>query len=319
MGFPMSVPAEVKPSLDEVLGVSVCTNCQKRFRIHRKHAAMVGKMVKCPSCHQPFPVKLEVPSAVEQAAIQNAQATGETETKTRKNRRSKTEIRQQFIDRIRTGLKSFHGRLSEIVEAGGSEEQIRVWCIDLLKTVLEYEDQHIDTEVSALGQRIDIALKCDNKIFLIIECKNPRMKLTNSVRDQAVMYAVNKSADWTVTTNGHVWKLWHVIPQKGQDPLTIQVFDIALLDDDGVSDRDVENFYLLTKRALFNGETLTEFHRQESINDQRILQILKSERVIAAIKRSAIDNYAAEKNERVALSDETIIARLDDMFLPEEL
>ncbi|ADB16379.1 hypothetical protein Psta_1704 [Pirellula staleyi DSM 6068] len=312
----------VAPNNDSVLGVTVCTNCQKRFRLPKKHESFIGKSVRCSSCHQPFVVKLEVPSQVEQAAIQNAETQQSTETdegKRTRTRRTKTQIREEHLARINEHLKSLHKRLIEINEQGGSEEQVRVWCIDVLRLVLGYEDCDIDTEVHTLGQRIDIALKHDDRIFLVIECKNPRLKLSEKVRDQAAQYASSVSADWAVTTNGSIWSLYRVIPRRGQSADPIKVFDAVLLDEDGISEADVANFYLLTSRALFNGETMCEFHRRESASYQRILSVLSTDRVVNATCKALIENYQAETGEKPALTEDYIRACLADMFLPDEL
>src|SRR6218665_149318 len=97
----MSDQSTTQVDQNQALGVAVCVNCQKRYRIYKKHEAMVGKSVKCPACHQPFVVKLDVPSQLEQAAIENADKKETTEAKKKINRRSKSEIRLQFLDRIR--------------------------------------------------------------------------------------------------------------------------------------------------------------------------------------------------------------------------
>jgi uncharacterized protein YbaR (Trm112 family) len=59
---------------EEVLGVSTCPTCKKRFRILKKHASFIGKQIQCPKCHRPFIVEVQVPSPIEQAAIANAAA-----------------------------------------------------------------------------------------------------------------------------------------------------------------------------------------------------------------------------------------------------
>ena len=321
----MSTGSTVSP--EQVLGVTVCTNCRKRFRIAKKYEAALGKTIKCSACHQPFVVNLEPPSQVEQAAIQNAaekaaeqqQAESAAEPAPKKKKKTKSEIRKEYIDRIRDNLKVLHKELVQITENCSSEEQIRIWCVNVLKTVLEYDSDQIDTEVNALGQRIDIALKHDGKIFMIIECKNTKSKLSSAVRDQAVMYAINKSAEWAVTTNGPVWKLWRVMPRKGLDPQVEPVFDISLMDDDGISEYDLASFYLLTKRALFNGETLREYHRIHASNDQHILQAMLSDRVVDAVIKTLTENYQTTHDEKVSLTPEFIAERLEEMFLPEEL
>lgn len=308
---------ETTMSGDHVIGVTSCPNCHKRFRVPKKHESLIGKTYRCSSCHEPFVVQIDQPSQLEQAAINNAEQA--EQQKSKRARRTKGQIREEHLVRITENLKTLHKRLTEICGESSSEEQVRVWCIDVLKLALGYDSRNIDTEVFALGQRIDIALKEDGKIFLVIECKNPKSKLPSAVRDQAVMYAVNKSADWAVATNGAVWKLWRVMPQKGQDPVAIPVFDIALLDEDGVSEIDVSNFYLMTQRALFNGETEAEFHRQHASKDERILQAISSDRVVAMIGKVLSEEYFTQCGQKVSLDEEFIAGRLAEMFTPDVL
>jgi hypothetical protein len=165
--------------------------------------------------------------------------------KAKRKVRTKAQIRKAQYKQIRDEFRPFLRRVKAIAGAEGSSEgEVRRWCIDVLRTVLGYEDGDLDTEMAALGQRIDIAIKHDGKVIAIVECKNVRHKLPQSARDQAVMYAANKSADWAVLMNGQDWGLYRVIPVKGHDPRVVEVFSISLLDDDGLSDWDVERMYL---------------------------------------------------------------------------
>ncbi len=133
------------------------------------------------------------------------------------------------------------------------------------------------------------------------------------------MYAANKSADWAVGTNGSIWKLWRVIPISGRDPEVVEVFNVGLIDEDGISEQDVENFYLLTKRALFNGETATEASCQRAASNQRLLKALTSERVVTAFGRALMESYQADCSEKISLSEDFVASRIAEMFLPDEL
>ena len=335
---------------DEVLGVSTCPTCKKRFRILRKHASFVGKQIQCPKCHRPFVVEVQAPSPIEQAAIANAAAadsqtahtTAQTAvaeaeaaatngsaatavpetstTKAKRRVRTKAQIRKAHYKHIREEFRPFLRRLKAIAGAdGSSEEEVRRWCVDVLRTVLGYDDADLDTEMSAIGQKIDIAIKHDGKVILIVECKNVRHKLPNSARDQAVVYAANKSADWAVVTNGQGWGLYRVIPVKGHDPRVVEVFNISLLDDDGLSDWDVERMYLLTKRSILRGETEKEFHLVQCLDNQRMLLALSSKRVIRSTRRALMQSYKKEPGEIVVLTAEEVREQLRELTRPSEL
>jgi predicted type IV restriction endonuclease len=96
-----------------------------------------------------------------------------------------------------------------------SEERIRMWCVDVLRTALGYKDADLDYEVSATNKKIDIAVKHEDAVILVIECKRREM-LKESDRQQALNYAMSRSAEWAVVTNGRTWELLRVIPVKAR-------------------------------------------------------------------------------------------------------
>lgn len=300
----------------QIVGVSICTNCRSRFRVQHKHLALAGKSIRCPKCHREFVLKIEQPTLVEQAAIKNAEEPG---TRKRK-KRTKLQIRKQHLTAIKKSIRPFHARLTQLASLDrSSEEQVRVWCIDVLRNVLGYKDIEIDTEMCALNQRIDIALKRDDKVFMVIECKNTKSKLPATAVNQAVAYAANKSADWAVVTSGQVWKLLRVFSVKGSDPWVIEVFDLSLLDADGVSDDDVANLYLLTSRAVFSGETEKMYHRVACMSNRNVLAAITTERVLRALRRSLLDSYQKSCKDTVKLTVEHVEDRVREMFLPADL
>jgi len=299
-----------------VIGVSICTNCQSRFKVQQRYAGLVGKAIRCPKCHQTFVLKIEQPSPVEQAAITNSEPPA---AKTRK-KRTKLQIRKHYFNGIKKSIRPFHLRLKQMSEQDKcSEEQVRVWCIDVLRTVLGYKDTEIDTEMYALNQRIDIALKRDGKVFMVIECKNTRSKLPSSAINQAVSYAANKSADWAVVTSGQVWRLLRVFPVKGADPRVVEVFNISMLDEDGVSARDIANLFLLTSRSIFGGETEKAHHRVACLSHQNLLASLTTTRVIRAIRRSALETYKKSSKQTIKLTEAFVEDRVRELFTPADL
>lgn len=189
---------------------------------------------------------------------------------------------------------------------------MRRWCVDALETALGYEKHEINTEVRVLNQRVDIALQKDGKVFLIIECKNIRARLNNHVRDQAATYATNLAAEWIVTTNGQIWKLYKVIPQVGKEPRFIEIFDIALLDEDGVSDADADNLYLLTSRAVFCGDLEAMSHLAAATSKKRVLMALESERVVKALRLELAERYKDSADTGVMIDDEQALTALQE-------
>jgi hypothetical protein len=270
-------------------------------------------------------IALEAVSPIEQAAIENSpqsstgSLTNNASTAAGKKRRTKTEVRKAAYKQIRKGFGPCMKQLQAITECDSlSEERIRLWCVDVLRTALGYKDADLDYEVSATNKKIDIAIKHDNDVIMVIECKR-RETLKEVDRQQALNYAMSRSAEWAVVTNGRTWELLRVIPVKGQNPQCISVFSIALLDEDGLSAYDVERMYLLTKKALLRGETEIEFHLAQCFDKNRLVAAMFTDRSIAAIRRSLTEAYRKEFKQRVKITDEDVYEELRSLVRPDEL
>jgi len=302
-------------STSSQLGITVCSECNSRFVVREHHLPFEGKPVRCPRCHREFTLVVQRPSSVEEAALENS---GADKSQVRK-RRTKAEIRETYLDQVKTGFRALHARLSRIADTKSSEEEVRRWCIDAIRDGLGWSDEDIDTELTALNGRVDIALRHKGNVTLVIECKNTRSKLPHSTRKQAASYAVSLSAEWAVCTNAHTWRLYRIFPMRGQEPHVDLVFDVNLLDEDGVSDDDAELLYLLTHRALTTGDTSDAYHHIASTSDRRLLRALSSERVLRAIRKQLCESYATEISVDPKLTDETVAQRVADLFLPPDL
>jgi predicted Zn finger-like uncharacterized protein len=299
--------------MNDLLGMAVCDECNSRIRVFKRHETLIGKTVRCPKCHTHFTLTLEPPTNSDKIAVEAEQE----EEKQLKKKRSKDEIRTSHITTASEGFRALHGRLKEIAQApSSSEEQVRIWCVDALKTALGFNHTQIDTELKALSGRVDIAVKLGDTVHMIIECKNVRSKLKNNVRDQAGTYASTFSAPWAVVTNGDIWKLYRVTPQPGKAPRMDLVFDIALLDEDGISESDAENLYLLSNRALSSGDTENEYHNVRSTSAPKLYDALFSERVLDAIRLELTQAYKLETSQNVKITNEDAKAAMHDLVTP---
>ncbi len=87
---------------------------------------------------------------------------------------------------------------------------------------------------------------------------------------------------------------------------------MALLDEDGVSEEDAENLYLLTARAVFGGDLEKMSHRVACKSKKRILKALESERVIKALKAELALSYKEEHGQTVKLEDNDVSSALQE-------
>lgn len=208
------------------------------------------------------------------------------------------------------------GRIAlQLSKGGRNEEEARRWCVDLLKSPsMGYKEEDIETEARVLGKRVDIALKDDGKIFMVIECKAATVNINGSAINQAASYAVALGAEWAVVTNGHNWCLYHVSPTKGVEPDITEMFDIFILDEDGVSESDAHSLYLLTKAAVASGETKKLFHELNCTSIDRMKSAMMSADVVSLIKRKLEDGYRENMGVSVSIDDQDIADLIENIF-----
>lgn len=198
-------------------------------------------------------------------------------------------------------------RLAKLIGTGQrNEEETRRWVIDVLKDGLGYRDSDMETESKMLGKRADITLRNAGRIFMVIECKAATFKLNRAATNQVTAYAISVGAEWAVVTNGQRWRLFHVSPTQGVTPDVVEIFDIALLDEDGVSSDDLYFLSLLRAESINVGETREAYHNINSMSYRRIKEEFLHPEVIKHIARRMEDRYL--KNMGVAVN-----------ILPEDL
>jgi predicted type IV restriction endonuclease len=218
-------------------------------------------------------------------------------------------------NKIETAIKQQIARLVKQVESGKrNEEETRLWIIDFLKSGLGYNDQEIETEVKMLGKRADIVLKELDRIFLVIECKAANVKLTKAAINQAAAYAISVGASWAVVTNGQRWRLFHVSPTKGVEPDITQLFDIELLDADGLSKDDIFYLSLLEKNSLNKGEARELYHAINAVSIKRIRDEISHPDVVRVLCKRLEERYKRNMGVTVTVDSSDLFNVIDDAF-----
>lgn len=87
------------------------------------------------------------------------------------------------------------------------EEWVRQHCVHYLMTVKNYPISLINVEkelkLNGLKKRYDIVIyNPDGTIYLIVECKAPKIKIDQSTFDQIARYNMILKAEYLMLTNG---------------------------------------------------------------------------------------------------------------------
>ncbi|WP_341656264.1 type I restriction enzyme HsdR N-terminal domain-containing protein [Blattabacterium cuenoti] len=86
------------------------------------------------------------------------------------------------------------------------EEVIRQYIIFLLKKIKNYKNSNIWVEypfkINKLKKRIDILVQVQRKPHILIECKNPKIPITQKTFDQISIYNKTIKAPFLMISNG---------------------------------------------------------------------------------------------------------------------
>lgn len=155
---------------------------------------------------------------------------------------------------------------------------------DILSDVFGYDKYlEITSELAIRNTFCDLAVKVNNKIEYLIECKSVDTELKDNHLKQAIDYGANQGVNWVILTNGIVWKLYKIRFEKpiGYD-LVVQ-FDITALNPRTEDAREL--LYILHKSAIEKNLRQEHFEKSQLINPYTIAHVLISKPIIGALRR----------------------------------
>lgn len=207
----------------------------------------------------------------------------------------KARSKRSVSAKINKEISESIGRIAkQIANRRRNEEETRRWVIDMMRAAFGYKDDDITAELSVLGKRVDVALLYKESVIAVIECKAASVQLNSAAVNQVANYAIALHAEWAILTNGNRWMLLHVTPRKGFEPGILQIFDIEILDDDGLSKSDVDDLYLISKQAIISGETKASFHQENILSEDRLKDAITSPDIVSAIAEKLKASYKIE-------------------------
>jgi predicted type IV restriction endonuclease len=187
-------------------------------------------------------------------------------------------------DRLTAGIKRFIPVLLSSKTRDVNESDTVIIVTDMLAEVFGFDKySEITSEYVIRGTFVDLAIKIDGKLALLIEVKAIGLDLKEAYVKQAVDYAANQGIEWVVLTNGTTWKIYKVTFGKpvNQD----LVLEINFLNANSKSPSDLENLYLLTKEGI-SRSVLGDYHTQrQALSRFFIGAIVLSDPVLDVVRR----------------------------------
>lgn len=187
-------------------------------------------------------------------------------------------------ERIQSGLKLLQPVLQSLRARDVGEADTVTIVKDLLAGVFGYDKySDVTSEHAIRGTFVDLALKVDGTLMMLIEVKAIGLELKDSHVKQAVDYAANQGVEWVSLTNGCIWQVYRVSFKQPIEHELILRLDLLALS--AKSEADIENCYLLSREGMTKS-TLGDFHAQRQALSRYVIgAMLLSDPVLDVIRR----------------------------------
>jgi len=193
-------------------------------------------------------------------------------------------ISSKTKDRLIAGVKRFQPILAAARSRDVNESDTVTIVTDMLADVFGFDKySEITSEFVIRGTFVDLAIKIDGALQILIEVKAIGLDLKDAFVKQAVDYAANQGVEWVVLTNGGDWRVYRVSFGK---PINQElVISIDLLAINPKNAADIDCLYLLTKEGI-SKSVLGDYHAQrQALSRFFIGATILSDPVLDVIRR----------------------------------
>lgn len=206
---------------------------------------------------------------------------------------------------IRHPLKKLIPILLKAKEENLNEADTVQRLMMVFQDVLGYDPlTQITREMAIKTKYVDLALKVDGVIKLLVEAKAAGSDLRDRHIEQAKSYAAESNIHWVVLTNGVNWNLYHLSFEEGID--TNLVFSLDLASDD--LDKAAECLAHLHEQNVRKGEHEDYWKKHTALDAQSLGRALYTDTVLRLIRREI------RKREGILLDEEDLARAIHDML-----
>lgn len=216
---------------------------------------------------------------------------------------------------IRASLRRYARLFRKAAKDKLSEADTVMRLTRFLEEVLGYDPfEDITREQAIKGTYVDIALKVDGQVKILVEAKAAGSALREAHSQQAQNYAANQGIPWVLLTNGSQYVLYRIDLDGAIEATEVFRIDLA----EGPLDRALELFAMIHRKAMRRGADLEKYYlKQRTLLPETILKALASEKVVTALRRElrSITGTRVPEDDvfealKGLLKDDTLVANL---------
>ena len=181
--------------------------------------------------------------------------------------------------------------------------------IKVFEDVLGYDSlTEVSREAQLKNKYVDIALKIDGVIRLLVEAKAAGVTLRDRHIEQAQAYASRNNFQWVLLTNGVAWNLYHLTFEEGIEYERAFSVDLTAPDD---FNKSAELLAFLHRQAIKKGEHEAFWQKHKALGPASIAKALFHENVLQLVRREI------RREEGLLIDSEDLAAAVHRMLSPE--
>jgi hypothetical protein len=190
--------------------------------------------------------------------------------------------REEKLTKNRPTLKTWIPQLLEARENNLNEADTLARITKVFEEVLGYDPlNEISREAQLKGKYIDLAIKIDGVIRLLVEAKAAGVLLRDRHIEQAEGYAARNNYRWVLLTNGVMWNLYHLTFEEGIE--YERVFSIDLTED--TPEVATEKLALLSRDSIRKQILEKYWEQQCALSPAVIGKYLFKEKILRLLRR----------------------------------
>lgn len=209
---------------------------------------------------------------------------------------------------LRNALLKMQPHLLQARDQNLNEADTVIRVVKVFENVLGYDAlSEISRELQMRDKFLDLVIKIDDIVKLIVEVKAAGVTLRDRHIEQAYNYASRNNFRWVVLTNGVVWNLYHLTFEEGVE------YECAFSVDLSKGDINVaaENLAILHRESI-KSDGLEEFwERKSALSPISIGRSLFHEEVLKAIRREV------RRDAGILIDSEDLASAIREMLSQE--
>ena len=210
---------------------------------------------------------------------------------------------------VKRSLKKFLPHLLQAKADALNEADTVQRIIKVFESVLGYSLlSEITRESNIKDKYVDLAIKIDGRIRILVEVKSAGTILRDRHIEQAERYASEGNHRWVILTNGTAWNLYHLTFEEGIEYERLFAVDLS---DEKAFDVSVTCMALLHRTCVRKGQLDDHWAKRVAMNPASVGKSLFTEEVLRMIRRDI------RKRENLVVDEEDLANAIHEMMTPE--